>query len=270
MELNVYVLHVLASNNRRWAFMGSASMQQIPEDVIYFAVSPNLSKFDNNINVVAQAASNDGFPYLKRYGRGAKNMYVQQSASSMGQIWNYCRIFRHIIQTGVSALVIHDDRMISINWDSFNIVINELESKGDFKIFQTRQRHGQPIGIKEQLEILSQHTFDKDDPLNYVTSGINGYEEGMVISPLGAEFILNALENNIGDYYFFDDFVHTKLSKLCTDISGVYTTTKDEFCFIREYLEFPSLTDWAHNNSPYFNDSQKATNINFLDLNNGI
>ena len=41
MELNVYALHVLSSNNRRWAFLGACAMQQIPEDVIYFAVSPN-------------------------------------------------------------------------------------------------------------------------------------------------------------------------------------------------------------------------------------
>ena len=113
MELNVYVLHVLSSNNRRWAFLGAAAMQQIPQDLIYFAVSPDLAQYDNNIRIVAQAAADDGFSYLRNYGRGAKSQYVQQTANSMGQIWNYCRIFRHIKNSGIPALVIHDDRMIT-------------------------------------------------------------------------------------------------------------------------------------------------------------
>ena len=189
MELNVYVLHVLSSNNRRWALMGSASMQQIPLNKIYFCSSPNLKIYNDNIRLVSQAASNDGFPYLEGYGKGLKSQYVQQTCGSMGQIWNYCRIFRHIAKSGIPSLVIHDDRMLTVNWDIFKKCVEHLDNKGEFKLFQLRQRTGQPHTIQEQIQNNDLSEFNVDNPLNYIISGLNGYEESMVVTSSGANFI---------------------------------------------------------------------------------
>ena len=269
MELNVYTLHVLSSNNRRWAFMGSASMQGVPLDRIYFSSSPHLRKYDNNIRLVAKAAAKDGFPYLEGYGKGLKSQYVQQTAGSMGQIWNYCRIFRHIAQTGVPALVIHDDRMITLNWHIFKQVIEYLNNKGEFKLFQLRLRTGQPKTIPEQIQNNDLSEFDKDNPLNHIISGLKGYEESMVITPAGANFILDALASNMGDYYFFDDFIHRKLCELSIGIAGIYCSAKEEYAFVRESLEFSSITDWAHKDSEYYEHSKAQQAIQFLEHNDG-
>ena len=269
MELNVCVLHVLSSNNRRWAFMGSASMQGVPLDRIYFSSSPHLGRYENNIRLVAQAASRDGFPYLEGYGKGLKSQYVQQTAGSMGQIWNYCRIFRHISQTGQTALVIHDDRMLSMNWHIFKKCVEHLDNKGEFKLFQLRQRTGQPHTIQEQIQNNDLSEFDEDNPLNHIISGLKGYEESMVVIPLGAKFILDALASNMDNYFFFDDFIHRKLCELAIGIPGIYCSAKEEYAFVRESLEFASTTDWAHKDSDYYEHSKTQSEIQFLEFDNG-
>lgn len=264
--MKVYVLHVLSSPNRRWAFLGAAAMQQIPQDLIYFAVSPNLTPYDDNISLVTQAAADDGFPFLDNYGRGAKSAYVQQTAGSMGQIWNYCRVYRHIALSGETALISHDDRMLTVPWPTFKATVDALDAKGEFKLFQTRNRTGEWLTVEQQLQTYNLQDFNTDDPFNHITTGLNGFEETMVVTPDGARFILNALEKNAGNFFFLDDFIYNCLGHLSLGVTGIYTPAKTEYAFLREILDFKTLTNWASKESPFYNASTKGIEVNFLEF----
>ena len=111
---------------------------------------------------------------------------------------------------------------------------------------------------------------ERDNVKLFVQQGIVGYEESMVLSPAGAEWILESLELHQGDYFFFDYFICMKLCKLMQELldseKGLYCPRFKGFSFVKEYLRMGTATNWAHRQSAHYEESIVIDVPLFLEL----
>ena len=89
----------------------------------------------------------------------------------------------------------------------------------------------------------------------------------MIVTPAGANWILDALKSHQdGKYFFFDDFVNLKLAELSQGVEGIYAPSDEKYRFVKEFIEFSTTTDWAPPNSQHYDQSQKNSQIQFLEM----
>ena len=90
----------------------------------------------------------------------------------------------------------------------------------------------------------------------------------MIVSPAGAEWILRSLENNPGDYIFFDIFIHRMLTTLANEQKkhgkGIYTSRKKGYAFVSDYLEMESSTDYAIEGTGEYQKAVRSTPIQYI------
>lgn len=282
----IIALNLERRENRRWAFLSAASVKRIPRKRIFFHKAEDHLDYSNDFSEILSAIQADGFGYLSCYGQGLETEYAKQTPASLCQIWNYCRLLRHISQGSFEMVFLtHDDRLPCVAWEIIETLAEELYNEAaPFFCFQLRIRgHNGELNLPmESIEDQFQH--DKnifsalifDQPIEhykdiFIQQGLFGYEESMLISPAGAQWILECLANNPGDYLFYDHFIRYKLAEIAYYMSlgniGIYCPRRQAYKFIDEYLEFGSDTDWGTTeNEAFISQSENKVSPQFLEL----
>ena len=153
--MDVICLNLERAIDRLNAFRGAASQRGIPPDRLYFNVGKDNLDYDDDFSAIIKAAAADGFPYIECYGQGISSDVIKQTPATLCQIWNYCRIFRHIIESGRDSIVLHDDRMLTVDYDVCASVLDTLKSScQEFYMWQLRIRMsgGSPV-FPPEIEI---------------------------------------------------------------------------------------------------------------------
>ena len=278
--MDVICLNLERAKDRFNAFRGAASQRGIPADKLYFKVAKDARDFDDDFSALIKGAADDGFPFVECYGQGISDDVIQQTPATMSQAWNYCRMFRHIIETGRDTMILHDDRMITVDYDVCEAVLDTLKGNcQEFYMWQLRIRRvgGSPVfppevEIKHEEDVFGlfgRQTWRYSDIAHlYLAAGLCGGDESMVISPAGAAWILKSLEENPGDYMFFDIFINSKLTELANHEKsygkGIYTSRKKGYAFAEDYLDMGTSTNYAKEGTKEYQKSISSTPVQFI------
>ena len=274
----VLVLTLERCVDRQRAWLGASQMRGIPLEIISFVKGHDGSDY-RDMSEIAEAASIDGFRFVEEYAIGTQTEYVQQTTGSVSQVWNYARILRHISERSEVCLILNDDKMLTVSFNILNIMVNELlniEGEEYFALQLTQRADPNELDFKEkdrfqQAEISAQifEAIFHQSILSYkdffLKRGIAGYDESMVISPAGANWILRCLEQADDFYIFYDHFIHECLTieaGLATnDKKGVWCPSEYGYRFVTEIMPMGTTTDWAPPGSFHFEGAHNNTDI---------
>ena len=276
----VLILTLKDSLDRQRTWLGASQMRDIPLDIISF-VQGHAGKDYEAMSDIAKAAAADGFDFVEEYAIGTVTEYVQQTKGSVSQVWNFARIFRHISERPEVCLVLTDDKMLTLSFNILNIMVSELVDQEDEAFFapQLVQRGDlNEIDFKEkdrfEMAELSEKIFNaifhqtipsyKDF---FLKRGIVGYDESMVLSPAGANWILNCLQNADDFYIFFDHFIHKRLTiEAAQENKGIYCPAEAGYVFVSEIMPMGTTTDWAPPGSFHYETAHQKTEIAWEDI----
>ena len=280
----VLVLTLERCIERHWSFLGASRMRGIPTEKITFVQGHDGNDFEDMTEIAIHAAA-DGFEFVENYAIGTKTEFVQQTNASVSQIWNYARIFRHISEHQETCLILNDDKMITVVFDILNTIADELERREDseeFFLFQLRHRADLNEMSYYEKDRFQQFEFTEkvfNGMFNqiipsysdfFLKKGVMGYEESMIITPAGANWILRTLEDADDFYIFYDHFIHKKLTTEAAiavqNGKGVWTTAESGYSFVDEIMPMGTTTDWAPKDSHHYKEAHKKTEIKWEDI----
>lgn len=279
----VLVLTLERCIERQRTWLGASQMRDIPLEHISF-IKGHDGKDYEDMSEIAQAASADGFDFVEEYALGTTTEYVHQTPGSVSQVWNYGRILRHISERSEVCLILHDDKMINLSFNILNIIVSELLNIEDeeFFAFQLVQR-----GDLNEIAYENKDRFELDEMSKQIFSaifnqaipsykefflkkGIAGYDETMVLSPEGANWILNCLSSADDFYIFYDHFVHKRLTTeaaLATQNGkGIYCPRLSGYKFASEIMFMETTTDYAPEGSLHYEQSKLNTEITWENI----
>ncbi len=270
------VLNVEHREDRRWLFTGAAHIMGVANADIHFAISPKPSYYENNFIRLREAAADDGFDFIKNYGLGLRNDWAGQTPGSFCQTWLYCKIFRYLTESGETACVTHDDRVLTIRhellMEDYRVLKNRCQN---FYMWQLRIRQGDDVSNaleNDELRTLFKsiycnQPFHRAFFFNHL--GLDGYEETMIYSPSGAAWVLSELASARGDYIFYDNFIKEYLSQNCIKHlklgAGIYCPKSEAYPYITEIAHMGTDTHWAHEKT-YKQQAERQTEFNYLRL----
>lgn len=270
----VIVLTLRRSIDRQEAFLGAAlqPLCGMPYELIKFFIGIDGKDYEDDMTAVANAAVADGFGFVEEYALGTTTEFVQQTAGSVAQLWGFARILRHIVETQQTALVVWDDKTLKVPFGFFLDVLAMLTAEEKkFYIWQLTLR-GTPkdIQLPDQdavaRRIQSQAIFSAlfshtiESPLDFlIIEGLRGYDESMVFSPAGAEWMLKRLETATEFHTFLDHFICHELAALTHNDpkKGFYAPAEYGFNFVDVLRPMGTLTNWAPKDSEHFSESKR-------------
>lgn len=313
------ILTLPRSIKRQWAALMGAVTMGVPYDIVKFVEGIDARDYQENMPNIAEAAARDGYPFLRQFALGKQESWVQQSAGNVALFWGWARTLKYIAHSGVNTLLIWDDRIPRVRYDVIENVLAELYQRTpEFYIWQLRLRshpiHLQALGRTEyqyeggDAEIDTERThFLKsieafvDDvefeirfpagvrhPLKtpkfenyrfYLQDGLLGYDETMILSPRGAQWLLDEMLNmedrtaSLKDFEFpdvsdgiytpeniypqmrsrlnNDNFLHWGTTEAVRDAlsqgKGLYCPKRIGYEFVYEPLNFNSDVHWNSN-----------------------
>lgn len=279
----VLVLTLRRCPERHWSWLGASKMRDIPTECVEFIPGHDGKDFDSMAEIAEHAAT-DGFPFVEEYALGTVTEYCQQTTASVSQIWNFARIFRYIAQGEQNCLVLTDDKMLTISFNIVSMIVDELRTllAPEFLVFQLLQR-----GDINELEYIERGRFDiaaysqvvfnaifKKEISGYaeffLKPGICGYDESMVLSPEGASWILDCLNNADDFYIFFDHFIKNRLredAKIAIENGkGIYCPAEHGYAFVDTLMPMKTTTNWAPKDSFHFEESHKGIELPWSDI----
>ena len=272
----IIVMSLDRTENRQDKWDGASAIMGIDPALVEVAIGHDNKSFGDDMQAVAEAATEDGFPWVVDYARGMKTDYCQQTAASVCQIWNYCRILRELKEQKKTGLIIFDDKMITLQFDLLMELVTEVQSVEDveFLALQLMLR-----GSKAELR-LPELTFELRSqmsreiysgivgkPVNeyrelFLQHGITGYDETFVFSPAGAEWFLKCLDLAPDYYMYLDHFICQAMPAFAQQAinrgKGVYCPSEVGYKFVDTFMELGTTTDWAPEGSPGYEQSVKA------------
>ena len=152
---------------------------------------------------VALAAIGDGFRFFKKlfYNRdGTPKQHLTSDLQLTAQSWNYCRVLRHIIETGETCLIIHDDLVPRAEYRELCLLVKELQHEGPFKFLQYQWFMTEPM-IAHYGYPRVQMTL-----VPGVSKGILGAGDKIwIVSPEGARWLLEITEE------YYNNFCETPI-----------------------------------------------------------
>ena len=265
---------------RRWE--GAAAVMNIDPSIVSIAFGKDNKDYNDNMKRVAEAAIEDGFPFVEEYAKGTVENGIQQTAATVCQIWNYVRILREIIKTKETALIIFDDKMLTIDFHEFCQMVDEVRNVKDetFYALQMKLRGGiddiklPEIDLHQRIKTSSQifsGVFGKGTG-NYIDvflqKGISGYDESIVWSPEGAKWMLDCLNLAPGFYRYLDHFICKALPEFAQNAilrnKGVYCPSEIAYKFVDEYMEMGTTTDFATKDSPAYERSRRSVETHYF------
>ena len=137
------VLTLERSQHRQWAMLGGSVAMQTPVDAIHFVMGHDNKDYDDDMERVATAAEDDGYPYAHYFAKGLSDGLISQSASGVCQVWNFSRVLRHIALGTEICLVTWDDRLLTLPFPWIDTITSELQNREEeFYLWQLRIRVG--------------------------------------------------------------------------------------------------------------------------------
>lgn len=273
----IAVLTIERAKRRHDSFLGAAMhpLINVPVDILKFFIGIDGADYED-MQAVADAAKADGFAWVEDYAIGTVTEYVQQTRASVAQIWGYARILRYLVETKQTGLILWDDKMLSVPFSFFCDVLSELQATDKiFYMWQLSLRgHIDEIGleapdlqtqIQQNAAIFQSLTIGAAvSPFDFlIGEGIAGYEESIVYSPQGANWMLNELAKGEDFYTFLDHFICKQVSKRAATAvengKGFYRPMAIGYNFVETHRPMGTFTNWAPEGSFHFQESQ--TNI---------
>ena len=207
------------SVRRHHMMFGNLLSMRVPEDKIKFVVGKDGNDYDN-MQAVADAAKDDGYPFLEQFGVGMEGAYVKQSKGNMALFWGWAKTLKYISESGKICLLSWDDRFLMIPFPILEKIVYELYAgKPIFYAFQLRLRspreHLELLGYSQMRprdvdEITVEANLLDDESHKdlfygtiygtvhsyydlFLKKGLLGYDETMVLSPDGAKWLLKQM-----------------------------------------------------------------------------
>lgn len=274
----ILVLTLRRCPDRHWSFLGASRMRDIPTEIISFVEGHDGKDFES-MNEIAIFADQDGFGFVENFAIGTKTEFCQQTKASVSQVWNYARILKHISENEHTCLILNDDKMITISFHVLNAIIGELQSIEDQEFLLAQLRHRgdlnelnfegkdrfQQAEVSKNLYSAIFHQVIPSYKDMFFKPGIQGYEESMVLSPAGANWILRSLEDEDDFYIYYDHFIHKKLTldgeTAIGQNKGIWTPSEDGYKFVDEIMPMGTTTDWAPEGSHHFERAHEKTEV---------
>lgn len=280
---NIYVLTLERSQDRHESWLGAAMhpLCGIPHDLIKFFVGVDAKDYNGDMQAVADAAVQDGFGFVEEYALGTKTEHIQQTAASVAQVWGYAKMLRDIAEKQETTLIIWDDKMLTVPFGFFDDVsIMLFDADKEFYMWQLilRGDFGE-IGLPVVEQKLRAHrskavfstflTHTLSSPFDFlIDEGLRGYDETIVYSAQGAEWMLEQLENANDFYYFFDHFLcfglKAQVEEALADGKGFYCPAEFGYNFAKVYRPMGTLTDWAPKGSLHYEESRLTSKPIFI------
>ena len=212
-QIDKYIIITMPrSIKRQWSCLGGNVRAGIPEERIHFFFGRDAKDYDNDMTRVAEAAADDGYPFLRQFALNLESTYVKQSAGNVALFWNWANRLKYIAQSDETCALLWDDRILNIEHNTLERMIAELRMRHeDFYILQLRLRagaehliavnHPDYVDVRQNTEIESDRKmFEgtiKSPLLSYygvfMTMGLWGFDESMVLSPSGANWLLKMM-----------------------------------------------------------------------------
>ena len=188
MGIDIYILNLPRSTHRLTLCREELCARGIPIEKIHTWVANDDWNYEKT-RQVCEAAIADGFPkYQSFLDKGQHN---KEGIAIFTQSWNYCRFFRHLIETQKDAVLIHDDMKfdLGMTYESLNEVTDFLHSRDELFYFLSL-RIDQKIHTKLTREFGTEHRF----VFNGVHRNNRSPDTAFVITPQGAELLLSEFE----------------------------------------------------------------------------
>ena len=281
----IIVMTLERTPERQWMWMGASSILDIDPEIVYFAIGKDNKDFGDDMRRVADAAADDGFPFVAEYAQGVnddENSGLRQTAGSVCQCWNYARILRELADSDETALIIFDDKMLSVKFSDFCEIVHELQNVEDeeFYALQLRIRgHYSEISLPELDQEQRMHTSralfqgsigfgNKSVSDVFFQKGIAGFDESFVFSPVGAKWMLKCLDIAPDYYRYLDHFICQGLPDFAESMikrnKGIYCPAELGYAFVDDLLPMGTTTDFAVEGSPHYDRSRKQTTLQYL------
>lgn len=274
----IVVMSLDRTPDRQDKWDGAAAIMGIDPSLVEVAIGHDNKHFDDNMKTVAEAAVADGFPWVADYAQGLKTEYCQQTAASVCQIWNYCRILRELKEQEQTGLIIFDDKMLTLKFDRFLELVAEVRSVEGVEFFAlqlmlrgTASEIRLPELTYELRYKMSREIYNGvlDIPMDgyreiFLQHGIMGYDETFVFSPKGADWFLKCLDlAPRSDYMFLDHFICQAMPAFGQQAvdrgNGVYCPSEVGYKFVDTFIHVGTTTDWAPEGSSGYEESLKKT-----------
>lgn len=278
------------SIKRQWSVLGASVAMGVPYDKIRFFAGKDARDYQRNMSSIAQAAADDGYPFLSQFGVGLEGCFVKQSAGNMALFWNWARVLAWIAESSETCVLIWDDRIPNVDYHHFNKMVVDMQMRGNFYLAQLRLRAnwqnlmalGRPEYQHEdpetdaQLFLKSIDAFQTSYVKRYFQHGILGYDETMILTPAGANWLLHQMQTmeivdvrgfefqetedtelfeidpqpqqrarlNNDNYLCWDPKLKAAVEDAVEKKRGLYTPKRIGYAFVREYLTFNSDVEW--------------------------
>lgn len=276
----VYVLTLKRCVDRHQAWLAASQMRDIPLEIVGFVEGHDDRDFED-MHEIAAFAEADGFGFVEQYALGTVTEYVQQTPASVCQVWNFSRILRHIAEHDHISLILTDDKMLTVSFRVLNLIVDELLSVEDeeFFLFQLLQR-----GDLNEIAYQEQDRFERHDLSSlvfdavfhhvvpsykefFLKSGVVGYDESMVLSPEGADWILGCMDRADDFYIFYDHFIHNRLGEEAMGAvemgKGIYCPRESGYGFVGEIMPMGTTTNWAPEGSFHHAEANQMTEVSW-------
>lgn len=229
------ILSIPRNIKRQWAVLMGAAAMGVPYEIIRFARGEDAKDYAG-MESIAKAAAKDGYPFLNQFAIGQSETYVRQSAGNVALFWSWARVLKKIAESGMCTLLTWDDRIPRIPFVNIEQILKQLYKKPNFYIWQLRLRSpivhlaagGRPEYDIENWEEESRRDayFFQNCSHNignleqyvdaFLQEGLLGYDETMVLSPRGAEWLLKEMMT-------MEDRTEELRSFEFPDVDGCYT-----------------------------------------------
>ena len=183
MGIDIYILNLPRETHRFSLCHKELCARGIPTEKIHTWVANDDRDYEKT-RQVCEAAIADGFPkYQSFLDKGQHN---EEGIAIFTQSWNYCRFFRHLIETQKDAVLIHDDMKFDpgMTYATLNEVIDFLHNRDEPFYFLT-------LRMRKDLSMELEPEFGTEN--RFVLNGINIHspspDTAFVITPQGAELL---------------------------------------------------------------------------------
>jgi len=187
--------------DRLTSCLGALSTVHIPNDTLTPVFGNDDFDYEKS-RQMCEAAATDGFDVFEKVLE--KNEHNRKPITDMTQCWNYLRLWRKVIELGVTCLIIHDDYTLAypIVFLDIEHIANDLSP--DILILS---------GSPDYAEFRRETVMCTDGYGTRCVRGIiNNQDMGMLVSPKGAQYLTESVSEfyhvpNI-DVYSFQDILN--------------------------------------------------------------
>lgn len=206
--IDKYIILTTPRNlKREYLVYGGTTARGVPPKKIHFFLGRDARDFQNSLAAVAEAAADDGYPFLRQFGVGMQGPWVKQSAGNVALFWNWARILGVIADAGETVMLIWDDRIPTVDWEVLEEGVHDIKSQDNFYLWQLRVRahvaHCEVLkrprlewqDVEQNMLLFKEAMRSRhlDFTKKFLQKGLIGYDESMVLSPAGARWLLEQM-----------------------------------------------------------------------------